>query len=694
MFGNRKMYKRGLADAMQGIAGFSEKQQAALEKLRQDVESGGKRLEDALTGLGDEINGIYQYLNSREKAALYRLETSLDLKDLEEPEQQLLLAILYQLADDEGNKVTDNQRTFIRSIQRYMGITNPQTSADLTAVGDIDSLDVQKTFLRVALEFFYLQEGEEITEDQEDFLGNFSVNKKQAGIIENSVSRLYNAVGAEGIAEKYGFTEEPEDAPDAEDEETTECYGLTSPVSKEYIFDDSNRDILVGAERIFENMRVIFPKQLHIDGKAIFKNCEIVFDFDGKIAIFQRESGSVSEFRNCEFIIKTRPQVACISIMGKCLIRDSIISGQTYQYGMRNDQYKNDDGTAITYNSSFFDVDGYSDGHASLTMEHCLVENCTGTFINADGNVWGDNHKVTLLNCQVTGHTGNFLLAQYPYRGSDTGVVIKDCTFKDCRPLKTKEDIGSMSFTDQINFDNTYPGHDCLLATTGESFTLENSHFLSVQENQFEACSTVFGDAYIHIVNCVFEDFVQTKPIFGIVEGCTFRRLANDPSMLKTMGAMVDPSYGGLIFGNCGEFDNHETIVRNVKFQEIHGRISLQYGKIEHCIFEDSEMMLSVLGKGDRQEYYISEANDLTFVNCSVLGAQNKRYDFNNIPALIQAVSYLNKNKMSVSIFGCKFKHCTIPGGCKAVNTELREIGAFSRIKNLIVGREWDTEIL
>lgn len=34
MFGNRKMYKRGLADAMQAYEGFSEKQQAALEKLR------------------------------------------------------------------------------------------------------------------------------------------------------------------------------------------------------------------------------------------------------------------------------------------------------------------------------------------------------------------------------------------------------------------------------------------------------------------------------------------------------------------------------------------------------------------------------------------------------------------------------------------------------------------------------------
>lgn len=274
MFGNRKMYKQGMIDAMQAYAGFSEKQKAALEKLRQDVESGNKRLDDALAGLGDELNGIYKYLNSREKAALYRLESSMDLKDLEEPEQQLLLAVLYQLADDEGDRLTDNQRAFIRSIQRYMGIANPQTSADLTAVSEIDSLDVQKVFLRVVLEFFYLQDGEYLTEEQEDFLGNFSVNKKQAGIIENSVSRLYNAVGAEGIAEKYGFTEEPEIIPDTKEVQMSE---------KAVITIDLDSEISEGEEKVFENQDIYINANIKCKGTLIFKDCDIYGDDKAKI---------------------------------------------------------------------------------------------------------------------------------------------------------------------------------------------------------------------------------------------------------------------------------------------------------------------------------------------------------------------------------------------------------------------------
>ena len=38
MFGNKKMYKKGLADAMQAYEGFSEKQKAALEQMRREPE--------------------------------------------------------------------------------------------------------------------------------------------------------------------------------------------------------------------------------------------------------------------------------------------------------------------------------------------------------------------------------------------------------------------------------------------------------------------------------------------------------------------------------------------------------------------------------------------------------------------------------------------------------------------------------
>lgn len=210
MFGRKKMYKKGLADAMQAYEAFGKKQEAALNQMREEVRAGQKKLETALTDLGEEIYGIYDYLTSQEKAALYNLSTPLDIKDLQDHEKRLLLATLYQLANNQEASITDAQRGYIRSVQRYLEITNPQTEIDLSSVGNIDSLEVQKTFLQVVLEFFYLQDGDELSDDQEDFLTEFSLNKKQALLIENRVSRLFNAVGAAGIAEKYGYVAEEE----------------------------------------------------------------------------------------------------------------------------------------------------------------------------------------------------------------------------------------------------------------------------------------------------------------------------------------------------------------------------------------------------------------------------------------------------------------------------------------------------
>ena len=151
MFGRKKMYKKGLVDAMQAYEAFGKKQEDALAYMREEVRSGNKELKEALAGLGDELNGIYKYLNAQEKAALYQLSTPMDLKELDDADKRLLLAVLYQLAENEESALTDNQRAYIRSVQKYLEITNPQTFADLSAIDNIDSIDVQKTFLSVVL---------------------------------------------------------------------------------------------------------------------------------------------------------------------------------------------------------------------------------------------------------------------------------------------------------------------------------------------------------------------------------------------------------------------------------------------------------------------------------------------------------------------------------------------------------------
>ena len=205
MFGRKKMYKKGLADAMAANKGFMEKQQAAIEHMRQEVREGIKDSAQALRDmLQNEVGNIYAYLNAQEKAALYKLASPFDIKDLGTEEKRLLVAVLYQLADDEGDALTDAQRVYIRSVQQYLEIRNPQTSAELQAVENIDSLETQKGFMQVVLEFFYLQDAGELSDQQEEFLSFFSLNRRQAEAIEMIVAQVYNTIGPEGLAVHYG----------------------------------------------------------------------------------------------------------------------------------------------------------------------------------------------------------------------------------------------------------------------------------------------------------------------------------------------------------------------------------------------------------------------------------------------------------------------------------------------------------
>lgn len=74
MFGNKKMYKKGLEDALQANEDFSKKQEAALEELRREVDSGNVTLEAGLAKLGDDIHSIYRVSYCERKGCVVPFE--------------------------------------------------------------------------------------------------------------------------------------------------------------------------------------------------------------------------------------------------------------------------------------------------------------------------------------------------------------------------------------------------------------------------------------------------------------------------------------------------------------------------------------------------------------------------------------------------------------------------------------------
>lgn len=200
----KKDYKKGMADAISAYEAFGEKQEAAIRHVGAEIEKTAGKVDK----LGGKIGEIADYITDKEKAELYKLNTPVDIADLDDAEKRILLAVLYQLSADE-DEVTEEQQNYVRAVQQYLKIYNPQTEIDLSAVENIEDISTQKAVLQAVLEFFRLgTHPEELTEEQENFLDCFQVNRRTRREIDGFINAIVDAVGIKGLAEKYGFVAE------------------------------------------------------------------------------------------------------------------------------------------------------------------------------------------------------------------------------------------------------------------------------------------------------------------------------------------------------------------------------------------------------------------------------------------------------------------------------------------------------
>lgn len=643
---SNKDFKEGLISTTKANEDFMQKQAKATELL-------GKRIIQKIDEQGNIIDVILDELNIQEKKELYGLQNSYNIAGLGENEKEVLASYLLTLIS-KYEQNTDNQKNYYFAVKKHLNVINVNADFNLSLIRNIDSKTEMKAIFQTVCEFLFLKKGTlSFLQDFSEVLDFFELSKQIINEITDSIQKIYNVLGLRGIVEHYIPAEE-------EDSALPDHFGLIHPLEGEFIFDDSNRDIPTGTEQIFENLKVVFPKQLNIDGKAVFKNCQIVFDYDGSYTVVIRTPKSEAEFIDCEFTTLKKAKIAMICNSGICTLKNCNVDGVKYNYGVSNDNTISNESLSIDYNRSFIDVDGY-DSTAKLIMKHCNIVNCEGTFISADGNAMGKNFSVDIYDCLISNHTGNFLMTRFADQGNKTGVCISNSVFSNIIPYNQTDnrDFSRNNFLSFINIDST-------------SFECSESQFINIDERVF-AISGLFNSSDFQITKCVFTKCkldgsnIDTI-ILGTIKDCEFINLS------------------GLKFGSVTEFGNKEVIVSQCSFKNINGYITLEYGKIEHCSFYDSSVNVEIVGKAKGHDYYCSEANNLSFVNCSALETN----DFiANTPCFIQAGSYLDKEGLCVSFNGCKFKNCKTKGNY--INTTRKVYGAFGRTKTIQIGSEWNT---
>lgn len=194
----RKDYKAGMEA---GAKPFEEK----FQKQADAVERVGARIESRLNDISAVQDVILKDLSAREKKELYDLNTVVDIGELEESEKEFLVAVLFTLSNM-TDCVSEHQQAFIRSVKTYLGIKNAQTDVDLSYIENIDSKRQTRAILQTVMEFLFLENcTHDYLDEYDDILDYFDVKASEVHKIERNIDRIYNATGAIGLAEKYGF---------------------------------------------------------------------------------------------------------------------------------------------------------------------------------------------------------------------------------------------------------------------------------------------------------------------------------------------------------------------------------------------------------------------------------------------------------------------------------------------------------
>ena len=135
---SKKDDRQGMADAMGAYEAFGEKQEAAIRHVGAEI----KKTAGKVDKLGGKIGEIADYITDQEKVVLYKLNTPVDIADLEDAEKRILLAVLYPLSADE-DAVTEEQQNYVRAVKQDPKIYNPHTEIDLSVVENIEDSSAQ-----------------------------------------------------------------------------------------------------------------------------------------------------------------------------------------------------------------------------------------------------------------------------------------------------------------------------------------------------------------------------------------------------------------------------------------------------------------------------------------------------------------------------------------------------------------------
>ena len=198
-------FEEGIVAGAKPFATKFGEQASNIQKTRETLEKWCNRY-------GSLVDVVLDDLGDQEKQRIYKIQSKLDPAEMGESEQELLVCILYTIA--QHTETTDTERNglrqkFLSGVQNYLGITNPQSMKEISdlqePIENIDRKSEEKAILQVLSEYLYLTYGNYAFLDQGQIIHYFAAVATPNFLeeIRENIDEQFHAVGPEGLAAKY-----------------------------------------------------------------------------------------------------------------------------------------------------------------------------------------------------------------------------------------------------------------------------------------------------------------------------------------------------------------------------------------------------------------------------------------------------------------------------------------------------------
>jgi hypothetical protein len=330
-------------------------------------------------------------------------------------------------------------------------------------------------------------------------------------VIENSVSRLYNAVGAEGIAEKYGFVPEGEEQPEQTEEKSK---GDLSEVTIDF-------DMQLPDEKTFENQHIYLRGNIVAKQRLVFHDCIIEPQGKGCISVLGTlEMERCRVLGPCGGFLKLGQLTHSEAVNHTINDTEFIFSDQNSHSDLPVIECQNNSANTLLEGCSFRVTDE-STGPVSSNLLKGVTDVSKCSFANISGRIEAKRIRESLFTkC-------SFVSAESYWYADETRAEITDSTFVDCKDISLEGDddargtikrceftrIASLSLTNADVADSSFKEirkeenelisaenaevTGCLFSDVqleGDAYLMEGYESVSVSNCRFENCRTSRND--------------------------------------------------------------------------------------------------------------------------------------------------------------------------------------------------------